>query len=248
MTATDQTPAAPLPLFYRRPEPLSSGVHGDWRIRGGNLDFAAGAHVVPLVVSEFARALRSYPIVFTAEKASPLAVLGLERRNLFVNDGAWTPETYIPAYVRRYPFGFMATDEADRFALAIDAASEAVATGGDEGQPLFIDGKPAPLTQEALQFCDAFRGEATATAEFCDALMAADLLVDRRADATTVDGRRYALDGFRIVDQKRFAELDADTVVAWHRKGWLALVCFHLASLDRFTDLMALQGRTAPQA
>jgi hypothetical protein len=246
MTATDQAApaqASPLPLFYRAPEALSAITHAGWRIRSAGLGFAADSQVAPLVVAEFAKALRWYPIVFTAGASSPVALLGLDRRNLFVADGGWTAEMYVPAYVRRYPFGFMATSDADRFALAIDTASDAVVREGEEGEPLFIDGEPAPLTLEALKFCDAYREEAAATAAFCAALVEKDLLVDRRADVTTPDGRHFGLDGFKLVDRERLAALDADTVVDWHRRGWLGLVHFHLASLDRFSDLMVLQGR-----
>jgi len=248
MTATDQAApaaAAPLPLFYREPEALSSKVHGQWRLKGGDLGFTADSHVAPLVVAEFAKAMRWYPIVFVAGAPSPVALLGLERRNLFVADGAWTPEAYVPAYVRRYPFGFMATSDEDRFALAIDTASDAVARDGEEGEPLFVDGQPGPLTLDALKFCDAYRGEAAATAAFCAALAEKDLLVDRRADVTTPDGRRFGVEGFTLVDSERLAALDADTVVDWHRRGWLGLIYLHLASLGRFDDLMALQGRVA---
>lgn len=234
-----------LPLFYRQPEPLTAAAHGDWRIRGGDLRFAETAHVVPLVVSEFVQAARFYPILFTTDGAAPVALLGLERRNLFVSDGAWQPRTYVPAYVRRYPFGFMALREPGRFALAIDAASEAIGRGEGEGEPLFADGAPSPLTQEALKFCDAYQGEAAGTDSFRQALVARDLLVDRRAEVTLPDGRKFAVEGFQLVDPTRLAALDAETVVDWQARGWLALVHFHLMSLDRFSDLLSLQDEQA---
>ncbi|ATQ44594.1 SapC family protein [Caulobacter mirabilis] len=232
----------PSPLFYREPEALSSRLHADWRLKSGDLGFAAATHVVPIVVAEFARASRWYPVLFTAGTPSPVALLGLEPRNLFVTDGVWTPQAYVPAYVRRYPFGFMATSEPDRYALAIDAASDAVVRGGEEGEPLFADGEPGPLTREALKFCDAFQGEAAATSAFCAAVAAQGLLVDRRAEAVLPDGRRFGVEGFQVIDPERFGALPAEVVVDWHQRGWLGLAHFHLASLDRFTDLLALQG------
>jgi hypothetical protein len=244
MTDQGQTSRPPMPLFYSDPQPLSSIAHADWRLKAGAFEFARDAHVVPLVVAEFIKASRWYPILFAAEGAAPVALVGLERRNLFVADGDWTAGAYVPAYVRRYPFGFMGAGP-DQFALAIDAASDRVAKGGDEGEPLFVDGKPGPLTQQALEFCDAFQGEAAATSAFCEAIVAKDLLVDRRADVTTPDGRRFAIEGFRLIDPAKFAALDAETVVAWHARGWLGLAQFHLASLDRFAELMALQNDVA---
>jgi hypothetical protein len=50
------------------------------------------------------------------------------------------------------------------------------------------------------------------------------------------------LGGFQVVDQARFTALPDTVVLDWHRKGWLALVHFHLASLERFVDLLAREG------
>lgn len=238
-----------LPLFYRDPQLLSSQVHSTWRLKAGNASFAARTPSVPIVVGEFVAAARCYPIVFAAGDAAPVAVLGLEYRNLFVDEGQWAEEAYVPAYVRRYPFGFVATTNPEGYALAIDTASERVVTSGDEGAALFENGKPSALTNQVLQFCDAFQGEARATQVFSEALVAQDLLIDQRADATLPDGRKLGVEGFRIVDAEKFGKLEDAIVVEWHRKGWLALVHFHLASLERFTTLLNRQhARTAAKA
>ena len=241
--------ASALPLFYRDPQPLSAAQHGAWRLKDGDAAFAADTPFVPVVVSEIAAAARSYPIVFSAgEGAQPVAVLGLEQRNLFVADGRWTDEAYVPAYVRRYPFGFIATVNPEGFALAIDAASERVARSGEEGTALFDADQPAKLTQDAMAFCNTFQSEAAATQAFGDALRAQNLLIDRRADATLPDGRKLGLDGFQVIDTERFANLDEAVVLDWHRRGWLALVHFHLASLERFGALLTLQAQATTPA
>nr|WP_316629328.1 SapC family protein [uncultured Brevundimonas sp.] len=243
-----ETDPASLPLFYREPQPLNSNVHAAWRLMDGDLGFAAEAPYVPIVIGELAAASRDYPIVFAAGDGQPIAVLGLERRNLFVQDGRWDRDSYVPAYARRYPFGFIATVNPDGFALAIDAASDRVAQSGDEGAPLFEDGKPSELTRQALSFCDAFGRELDATKLFAAALREKDLLIDRRADATLPDGRKLGLEGFQIIDAEKFAELDDETVLAWRRQGLLALIYFHLASLERFSGLLNRQGRLAADA
>lgn len=236
------------PLFYQNPQLLHGELHASWRLREGDAAFAADTPYVPIVASEIAAAARSYPIVFSAKDIQPVAILGLERRNLFVSDGQWADDAYIPAYVRRYPFGFIATVNPDGFALAIDADADRVVPTGDEGAALFEDGKPAEITRQALAFCDAFQGDAMATRAFGEALKARDLLVDRRADATLPDGRKLGLDGFQIVDAAKFGELADDVVLDWHRKGWLALVHFHFASLERFQFLLARQAAAQPVA
>jgi len=243
MTTQPDTPdGEALALFYRDPQPLSSTLHGDWRLKDGDVAFAADAPFAPIVIGELMAASADYPILFSGEAAQPIAALSLQRSNLFVTDGAWEAGTYVPAYVRRYPFGFIATINPEGFALAIDAGSERVTRGGEEGSPLFENGAPTELTRQALSFCDAFQREAAATQAFGAALKAQGLLIDQRADATLPDGRKLGLEGFQIVDATRFAALPDDVVLDWHRKGWLALVHFHLASLERFFDLLTRQG------
>jgi hypothetical protein len=238
-----------LPLFYRAPEPVSSDRHRDWALREGDYGFAADVAHVPLVVGEFAPAARHYPILFAEGDApSPVALLGLEQANLFVTDGAWDAQAHIPAYVRRYPFGFVAADQAERFALAIDTGSDRVVRSAGEGQPLFEQGRPTALTRQALAFCEAFRVDAAATQAFCQALRAKELLVPRRADVTLPDGRKLGVNGFLVVDAARFAQLDAGSIVEWHHKGWLALIHFHMASLEHFHALLARNASRAQAA
>ena len=246
-SATESTSSHPaLPLFYRDPQLLSSVEHAEWRLKDSDLSFAQDTPAVPIVVGEFTAAMRSYPILFAGdEEITPIALLGLDQRNLSVTDGAWNEALYVPAYVRRYPFGFIAHE--NKFALAIDTASERLAKEGDEGVPLFDRDKPSEVTLQALRFCETYRNEALATREFCQALKAKALLIERRADATLPDGNQLGLGGFKIVDTPRFQDLDADTVAEWHRKGWLALLHFHLASLDRFSDLLARRSALSPK-
>lgn len=241
--AAASPPSFAPPLFYREPQPLTAARHAAWRLTDGDHAFAAETAFSPIVVAELAAAARSYPIVFSGgEAAQPVAVLGLEQRNLFVTGGRWAQDAYVPAYVRRYPFGFIATVNPAGFALAIDAASDRVVQSGEAGTALFEADGPSTLTREAMAFCNTFQAEADATAAFAAALRAQDLLIDRRADATLPDGRKLGLDGFQVVDTERFSNLDDAVVLDWHRRGWLALVHFHLASLERFGALLALQG------
>ncbi|SNT19929.1 SapC protein [Sphingomonas laterariae] len=241
-----------LPLFYKNPQRLHSEVHAGWRLKSGDASFAAGTPFVPIVASELAAAARSYPVVFAADSAQPIAVLGLEQGcNLFVADGKWAADAHVPAYVRRYPFAFTVTEQPAGFALVIDKGSDRVAEGGAEGEPLFVDGEPSAFTKEALEFCAAFGRDADLTRLFASALHEKDLLIDRRADATLPDDRTLGLDGFQIVDAAKFAALDDETVLAWHKQGLLALVNFHLASLERFRSLLdrqALRSVTGPSS
>lgn len=227
-------------MFYRKPVVLSSHEHAHWRVRPAGMSFAAGTHSVPVMTGEFAAASRSYPLVFAGREHMPVAVLGLQAdKNRFVEGDAWVAGNYVPAYVRRYPFVFVQMNNPEGYVLAIDAGAEMVVTSGEEGTALFEDGAPTALTRQALQFCDAFALEDRITRQFTAQLAAQDLLVERTATISFPDGRKTSLDGFHVVNTEKFATLSEDIIVEWHRKGWLSLVHFHLASLARFADLIA---------
>ncbi|HZF45911.1 MAG TPA: SapC family protein [Sphingomonadaceae bacterium] len=244
---TARPSASGQPLFYQAPEPLSSDRHEGVRLLEGDYRFAQNTPYVPLLATEFGPASRHYPILFAdGDVAAPVALLGLDERNLFVSgEGHWAAGTHIPAYVRRYPFGSVDLAEKEAFALVIDMASDRIGRDEAAGLPLFEGGKPAPVTQRAFAFCDAFRSETIETRAFCEALEQAELLVERQADINLPEGGKRAVSGFRIVSLDAFRALDADMVVDWHRRGWLALVQFHLASLDQFAALLDRRGAIA---
>jgi len=245
MTTETQTPPADAaqPLFYINPVPVHSDRHQNLRILPGPLDFAAGTNAIPLVVGDFAYALHHFPILFAGDAAVPMAALGFTQDNLFITDGQWDPDSYVPAYVRRHPFIFINTgDDSGDFALGVDVGSSRVVEGGDEGVALFEDGKPTDLIQGALEFCGQFTREHDITVAFCKALVDLDLLDTRNATARLPNGREVTLQGFRVIDSEKFGKLADDVVLDWHRKGWLALAHQHFMSLGRFGDLSRRQG------
>lgn len=241
---SDSVPATVLPLFYSAPVALAASRHQSWRLLPGAAGFAAETAAIPLVVTDFAAASRNYPILFTSGDVAPIGLVGLEKSNLFVEDQHWVEGSYVPAYVRRYPFLLIEASDKSGFGLAIEAESPLVAKNGDIGELLFTDsGEPGLVTMRALEFCRLFNQDHERARAFCKALTDADLLADRKADATLPNGRKLSVAAFQVVDPERFAKLDEETVVAWHRIGWLALVHFHLASLERFADLLTRQER-----
>ncbi|WP_433925850.1 SapC family protein [Stenotrophomonas nematodicola] len=247
MTAETNTPAAAAaptgPLFYRQTVPLSAEAHANWRLRTESASFAAGTNSLPVVVGEFGSIAQFYPILFTGKEAVPLAAVGLAKDNLFVTDGYWAADHYVPAYVRRYPFVFIQTDDPQNYVLGLDAEAEQVNQGdSDEGQPLFENGEPTELVNAAMRFCGDFTREHELTRQFSAALIEQGLLVDRSIDVTLSTGAQMSINGFRVVDVEKFSKLPDALVVAWHRNGWLALVHHHLSSLARFNALVQRQS------
>ena len=106
-----------IPHGYKRIVPLEKTFRLRLPETGEAPGFCRDLHAVPISASEFATAMRDYPIVFVCAgefEFSSMAILGMHtRQNLFVDgDGRWDRRTYMPAYVRRYPFCLIAADEA----------------------------------------------------------------------------------------------------------------------------------------
>ena len=192
------------------------------------------------MLGEFADAGRHYPILFASgEGNGPIALTGVSDRNVFVKDDQWEEKLYVPGYVRRYPFALGGVqDDPDRLLLAIDAASDFFVHEGTEGVALFENGQPSQFTKEAMTFCETWQRETLNTIEYIKALRAKNLLVGRRVEGTLNDGQKFNVDGFEIIDVQKLTDLDADTVVAWHRCGWLAASFHHLSSLNRMNELI----------
>ena len=238
----DKAPASQkLPLFYRTLVPLTPERHADLRL-GENRDFsfAATANAIPLTVDEIPTAMRDYPIVLAAgTPATPVALVGFEQgKNTFVDsDGKWQSGTYIPAYVRRYPFGLVRESaDADRHILCADLSST-LFEKDDAGQPLFTkDGTPAEAATRALDFCQRY----VSSTERTRAVMAEaeELGLIGPSEVTiTRDGKKRKVDGFAIISEEKLRELEDAKLADLVRRGVTTIFAAQQLSLANFSHL-----------
>lgn len=244
--STDQKP-----LFYKTPQVLRFEDHKNLALdRKPDFSFAAGANAIPLAPSEFLPAVRHYPIVFVkgGGKVSAVAVTGLKQnQNLFVDDaGEWRANTYIPAYVRRYPFILIQSEDKSQTVLGFDEDSDRIqpAEKLKEGQPLFAeDGTAGEGTRPMMEFCNAFHQQSLQGEDFIKALQEHNLLEDKQVDMVFPDKSRHRLDGLLTVNAERFRDLPAKTVEEWHKKAFTDAVVLHLASAQNWQILLDLQEK-----
>ena len=235
-----------LPLFYNGLEPLSSNVHGAFKTRSADTaPFLAQAHAVPITVDEFVSAQRYYPIVFSVgDNPVPLALMGLnEGVNVFVDaQGKLLTETYVPAYIRRYPFMLARLrPDADELSLCFDGQSGLVGEF-EEGQPLFNDGAPSEATNAILKFCEEFELSAQRTNAFMKELQESELLIDGEVTIQPSNSTQpFIYRGFQMVGEDKVRELRGDTLRKMNQNGMLQLVMAHLFSLPTIREIFAKQ-------
>jgi hypothetical protein len=241
---SDEAPVnANLPLFYKSPVALDKQVHAKTSLTDKlSFSFASKVNAVPVTMVELPNIMQFYPIAFSAESpATPLAILGLrDNENLFVDEkGAWAENTYIPAYIRRYPFIFAKDDAGDRLTLCIDSA-DGILEKGTKNSLFTPEGELTDLTKNALEFCRSYQAAAEQTQAFSEALAKSDILIDRHAEARLNDGSVITLSGFRQIDENKYYDLPKDTIQEWHDKRWSGFIYAHLLSIGNWQRLFQL--------
>lgn len=235
-----------LPLFYRQPVVFDAALHGHLRFAAQPLSyaFAAEADVIPLQVGEVAHAVRHYPLVFLPgqnnEPPILTALVGLGNgRNQFVDaQGQWRANTYIPAYVRRYPFVPMHVPGQSEPVLALDMAAEWLQQGNES---LFVDadGKPTERMRQVMAFQQDYLQQAAITTAMCAALQKTDVLQASTLGWQNEDGKPMQVNGLLGIDEARLKALAADAVVALHQADALGLAYAQLMSLANLQNLVA---------
>lgn len=233
----DHSPAQA--LFFSNPQPVHLERHAKAGLRA-QTDFAFAKEInsIPITVLEFVEVSRSYPIVFSDHDIPlPIAVVGLENRNLFINnENQWDKMHYIPSYVRKYPFGFtlMSADngEEGKFALCVDEASPHFMSDHAD-IPFFADeseGELSEMSRQALQYCGQYQQQYQLSMAFSRAAKAAGLFEKKHVEITLNSGEKKSIGGFYVIDTEAWERFAATNIAEWHRKGYAAMAILALMS------------------
>lgn len=225
-------------FLYETPELLTIEAHGNLGLSpvAAPYAFAAKAQAVPIAMSEFRSVQRHYPIIFAGnELPSPLAVLGVEGENYFVDEaGQWQAGVYIPAYLRIHPLALANTGD-DRFAVVIDRASAVISDSPEI--PFFEKGELSEAMKPRLDFVQSFDAEIQRTKAFCERLKALDLIASQQVawnqNEASEDIARYG-----AVNPEKLSALSAEDFTSLRNDGSLAAIFAHVFSLDLWNDIM----------
>jgi len=242
-----------------RYELLNNVAHKDLRVilRFGP-EFGDHAATVAAFPTEYAELQREYPIFFQKDPQSgqyqSVALLGLERdENLFLQDQRWNAG-YLPGILAKGPFviGFQEqrVDGELRREPVIHVDLEHPRISFSEGERVFLSqGGHTPYLEHVIQVLRGIHDGVEGGKAMFAAFDAAGLIQPMRLDVKLDDAHTVNLTGLYGIDRERLAALDAETLYALHRSGYLEGAYLVMASLHNVRRLMAeKQRRIAQQA
>ena len=241
-------------LFYERAVALNRERHQKLRMNAlpDHYAFAAKTNAVLLASTELAEAARDCPIVFVGPEGGPFALAALvglrNDENLLVDDaGRWDPQTYVPAFARRYPFVLAEGEDKSVLTVCVDEAYSGL--NEERGEALFeADGTESAYLKRVLDFLRAFHADMQRTRDFAARLNELGLLSSKvitieqqRAGKT----ERQLLEGVWVVDEEKLRGIDDQRVVEVFRNGYMGWIYAHLLSLGNVRRLAARLDRAS---
>lgn len=224
-------------LMYEKVVPLNKVEHQGLYLKAGkDFSFAQRLNSVPLTAVEFSLAAAEYAIVFagTEKEVMPAVIMGVNKdENLYVGEQGWK-SSYVPAFVRRYPFVFSNTADGKQLMLCIDEAFTGFNKEG-RGERLFdSDGEQTQYLASILAFMEDYQAHYRHTQLFCQKLIELDLLQPMNAKVNIKGQGARSITGFMGVDRNKLKQLDDETLGQLAKNDWLELIYLHLQSVRTF--------------
>ena len=237
-----------LPLFYKSIELFDSKTHAQFGVAQtqSQFSFAASTNIVPIVINEITFAMAHYPLLFIMEDGANVpALVALvgngDGKNQFVSaTGAWRAQTYIPAWVRRYPFILVNQNaESPNAALAFDPASDMLSD--EHPIKLLNDSQATDALNVILEFQRDVAGALQATVAVVHALNDAQVLEAAGLTFSPADGKSepQTVTGFMVVNEAKLRALDGAALEKLNTVNALGLAYAQLFSMKNLQNLTA---------
>ena len=205
--------------------------------------FCRSINALAVSYAEFVAASRDYPIVFAStdngSTFAPVVVLGLARgQNLFLTaQGDWDPGTYVPAFVRRYPFCVTkvyvdGVPRGERMVCVAKAHIEA------NGTRLFDDsGAPAREWTAIEQLLSEYEADLDLTAQMCATFAKLGLFSPFQFQVIESASPGLTLEGMFRIDEAKLLALKPLSMKALVTRGLMGRIYAHFHSLENFARL-----------
>ena len=235
-----------LPLFYKSIELFDSKKHAQLGVAQtqSQFAFAASTNIVPIVITEITFAMAHYPLLFIMEEGATVpALVALvgngDGKNQFVSaTGQWRAQTYIPAWVRRYPFVLVNQNaESADAALAFDPTSDVLSD--EHPVKLFKESQATDALNGILEFQRNMAGSLQATAAVVNALHDAQVLEAASLTFNPPDGKSepQTVSGFMVVNEAKLRALSGTALKKLNTANALGLAYAQLFSMKNLQNL-----------
>ncbi|WP_375624894.1 MULTISPECIES: SapC family protein [unclassified Bartonella] len=238
-------------LFYKDITPINKVSHKNLKFAPpSDMSFAKDTHWVPLASTEYFQAALDYPILFMCAEdeqkkrhytSAALVGLSNDENDYIASDKSWKTNTYVPAFVRRYPFVLAQISNEKELSVCFDQQSGMF--NEVAGTELFnSDGSISPFMEERIRFLESFKIAMEKTSEFIDALVEMDLLSQKSINVKNDKGLSAQLEHFWVVDEEKLNKLSASQLAKLHKNGFLGLIFAHLMSTHNLLKILSLKG------
>lgn len=221
---------------------LDKEKHKDLKISPmTNLNFAKELTGTPLLINETGLVGKDFPVVFTSgESSSLVALTSLSGSNLAVNSEGKYIVSYIPAFLRKYPFALGANqDNTAQQLILIDEDSELFSQ--TKGKQLFgKDNEPSEVLNNAINFLQNYEVERLKTDAIVQVIVQSGILEDREITVGEGEAKKVLVNGFRIINQEKLHALSDAVLADWVRRGIIGFIDLHLKSLENIQTLFNL--------
>lgn len=231
------------PFGYGKVLPLQKSDKVVLPAPGSTPEFCRSINALALSYTEFNSAARDYPIVFASgdggKTYAPVMVLGLaDEQNLFVDTaGTWDPTTYLPAFVRRFPFCIsrMHIEGAQREERVVCIATAYL---DPQGMPLFdAAGAATPQWQAAERLLQEYENDLDTTAQMCAFFAELELFSPFVFQVMQEETPGLKLQGMHRIDEEKLKALKPAKHKALVARGLMGKIYAHIHSLENFARL-----------
>ena len=206
-----------------------------------NLSFAKQSTTIPVVANEVSLIGKDFPVVFTGgEQTSLVALTSLGGDNLAINAEGKYIVSYVPAFLRRYPFALGTNKEnPEQQLILIDESSELFSH--TKGKQLFTkEGNASETLNNAIQFLQGYEIEQNKTNAVLQEIKQSGILEEREISIGEGETKKVLINGFLVVSHEKLNALSDEILASWVRRGIISFIDAHLNSLSHIQTLFNL--------
>jgi len=232
--------------MYKNLQVLDKVKHKEFKISPlENLNFAKQTAFLPVVANEIVLVGATFPVVFTAEENTSLvALVSLGGDSLAVShEGKWIT-SYVPSFLRKYPFSIASTKEnADQKVILIDEDSPLFSK--TKGKQLFTkEGEKSETLEHAINFLTSHEQQSLVTKNIIKEIAQSGILDAREISVGEGEEKKVLVNGFKVVDKEKLYKLSDDILASWVRRGIITFIDAHIKSLENIQTLFKLTNQT----